>query len=166
YMIASVSHDLKTPLTSIKAYAESSQKEQLTKAEVAQYKQVIVEKSEFMQHMLDDLLTYTLLQSPSYKIERVEVDGTEFFDMLLSGYGPLVKSHHIHLQKKVLVTGNYYVNPQQMIRVVDNLMSNAVKYTPAERSIYLMAISEGELPNWLLNTIHENFTFDFNKFVY
>src|SRR5690625_4656553 len=97
YMIASVSHDLKTPLTSIKAYAESLQKEQLTETEVNQYKQIIVEKAKFMQHMLDDLLTYTLLQSPSYKIERVEVDGAEFFDMLLSGYGPLVESHHLHL---------------------------------------------------------------------
>src|SRR5690625_815404 len=120
YMIASVSHDLKTPLTSIKAYAESLQKEQLTKAEIAQYKQVIMEKAEFMQHMLDDLLTYTLLQSPTYQIERVEVDGAEFFDMLLSGYGPFAKSHQLHLQTEISVTGNYYVNPQQMIRVVDN----------------------------------------------
>src|SRR5690625_6380198 len=66
YMIASISHDLKTPLTSIKAYAESLENEQeLTETEQKEYRKIIMEKSDFMKQMLDDLLTYTLLQSRS-----------------------------------------------------------------------------------------------------
>ena len=40
--------------------------------------------------MLDDLITHTLLQSPDYELELVEVDGEEFFEMIISGYEPLV----------------------------------------------------------------------------
>lgn len=166
YIIASVSHDLKTPLTSIKAYAESLQNETLQLEEQEQYKRVIVERAQFMQHMLDDLLTYTLLQSPTYEIERVTVDGVEFFEMLLSGYDALAQQHQINLQTEINISGTYLVNPQQMIRVVDNLMSNAVKFTPTGQAIYLAAISKDELPRWLFTHILKDFTFEFNKFVY
>src|SRR5699024_4914253 len=79
YLIASVSHDLKTPLTSIKTYAESLKAENgLTTEEQNDYQNVIAEKADFMQHMLDDLLTYTLLQSREQDMELVRVDGNEF----------------------------------------------------------------------------------------
>jgi len=166
YIIASVSHDLKTPLTSIKAYAESLQKESLQFEEQEQYKRVIIEKAEFMQHMLDDLLTYTLLQSPTYEIERVTVDGGEFFEMLLSGYDVLAKQYGVHLQTEINVSGEYLVNPQQMIRVIDNLMGNAVKFTEEGHAIHLAALSESELPPWLYKNMLNDFTFQFNDFVY
>ncbi len=78
-MIASISHDLKTPLTSIQAYAEALQNKALTAQQQDEYQQVIFTKAETMKHMLEDLLMYTLLQSTSYNLELVEVDGTEFF---------------------------------------------------------------------------------------
>src|SRR5690625_3059983 len=120
YIIASVSHDLKTPLTSIKAYAESLQKEALSEVDKETYQQTVIDKVDFMEHMLDELLTFTLLQSPTYEIDRVLVEGWEFFDMLISGYEPLCKQHHIHLEMTMTVDCSYLVNPQQMIRVVDN----------------------------------------------
>src|SRR5690625_2525877 len=114
YMIASVSHDLKTPLTSIKAYAEALQNEKLQVGEEKRYQQVIVDKVHFMEQMLDDLLTYTLLQSPTYEIEKVYVDGAEFFEMLLSGYEGLAKQYDLNLQVEKNVSGTYFVHPQQM----------------------------------------------------
>src|SRR5699024_5408930 len=98
YMIATISHDLKTPLTSIKAYAESLDTEKdLTPTEKEEYLKVVTDKSDFMKHMLDDLLTYTLLQSPTYEMELVSVDGSEFFDMLVSDYEALCKDKAIQL---------------------------------------------------------------------
>ena len=149
YMIASVSHDLKTPLTSIKAYAESLENEALTDAERREYQQVIVEKADFMKQMLDDLLTYTLLQSPSYEMEFVEVDGSEFFDMLVSGYEPLCQRKNIKLQVDLNVSGTYDMHPQQMVRVADNLMMNAIQHTPAFRHIWLAAHTMPQNIDWL-----------------
>ena len=91
FMIASLSHDLKTPLTSIQAYAESLRAGKLSEQEQQEYLEVITTKSDYMKQLLDDLMMYTLLQSPSYELELVSVDGDEFFEMLLADYDKLVK---------------------------------------------------------------------------
>src|SRR5699024_2106674 len=106
YMIATLSHDLKTPLTSIRAYAEALEKEKgLTKEEYQSYNRVITEKATFMKEMLDDLLTYTLLQSPSYELDSVVVDGEEFFEMLLSDYERVCEQNKLSLHTSVHVSG-------------------------------------------------------------
>lgn len=165
FMIASISHDLKTPLTSIKAYAESLEMGiDLTSSERDEYEKVIVDKADFMKQMLDDLLMYTLLQSSTYEIDLVEVDGVEFFDMLMSGYDAMCKDKQINLETEVTVSGRYFVNPKQMMRVTDNLISNAIKHTNQCGTIHLATISEGEMPEWLFTFIPN--TFDFDHFVY
>lgn len=167
YMIATISHDLKTPLTSIRAYAESLATERgLSESEQKEYREVIVEKANFMKHMLDDLLTYTLLRSPSYEMERVNVDGIEFFEMLLSGYEPLCSEKSITLQTTCDVQGMYEVNPKQMIRVVDNLMSNAIQHTQAGQKIWLAAFTPiRAIPLSLFDFVYQQFEFE-QEFTY
>ena len=166
YMIATISHDLKTPLTSIRAYAEALDlNDGLTSKEQAEYRQVIVEKSNFMKQMIDDLLTFTLLQSPSYEMEFVDVDGAEFFEMLVSDYEPLCEQKTIHLDVYSETIGLYEVNPKQMMRVADNLMSNAIQHTAGKGHIWLAAISE-EKVHWLFDFAKKGYTFDFTKNMY
>lgn len=145
YMIATISHDLKTPLTSIRAYTESLTSErELSAGEREEYQHVVVDKANYMKQMLDDLLMYTLLQSPTYatyEMDFVEVDGDEFFDMLVSDYEPMCKEKNIQLHVHCDVTGQYRVNPKQMMRVADNLMSNAIQHTKEGDSIWLTAVS-------------------------
>lgn len=166
YMIAAISHDLKTPLTSIRAYAESLElNEQLTKAQESEYRQVIIEKSNFMKQMLDDLLTFTLLQSPAYEMERTEVDGSEFFEMLVSDYEPLCQKKCIQLHTTANVKGEYEVNPKQLMRVVDNLMTNAIQHTEIEGKIWLAALTECEI-EWLYDFVQVTYSFDWVNNVY
>lgn len=166
YMIATISHDLKTPLTSIRAYAESLElNPDLTNEEKSEYRQVIVEKSNFMKQMLDDLLTYTLLQSQTYEIELVEVEGSEFFEMLVSDYEPLCEEKGIQLHVSSHVTDYYKVNPNQMMRIVDNLMSNAIKHTNLGGHIWLATESEKEI-DWLYGFVKQSYVFNFEENMY
>lgn len=168
YMIATISHDLKTPLTSIRAYAESLDvNENLSLQEQAEYRKVIVEKSNFMKQMLDDLLMYTLLQSPTYEMELVEVEGGEFFDMLVSDYEPLCKEKGISLHVHADVQGMYEVNPKQMMRVADNLMSNAIQHTDRNGEIGIAALSENvERLAWLFDFVPLAYPFNFDNHMY
>ena len=146
FIIASLSHDLKTPLTSIQAYAESLKNGQLSNEEQQDYLDVILTKSDFMKQMLDDLMMYTLLQSPSYEMHLVEVEGDEYFDMLLSDYEQVSKDKGFTVSTFIQVEGMYEVNPKQLMRVADNLLANAWRYTEAAGRIEITAFEPPTIP--------------------
>jgi len=168
YMVATISHDLKTPLTSIKAYAESlDTTKELSAKDQAAYHEIIIEKADFMKQMLDDLITHTLLQSHDYELELVSVDGEEFFDMLISDYEALCKKKKIQLTARNYVAGTFQVNPKQLMRVADNLMINAIQHTPESGNIWLVALSEASnLENGLFDFVQDSYSFDFTKYAY
>ncbi|MDM5247764.1 HAMP domain-containing sensor histidine kinase [Lysinibacillus sp. G4S2] len=147
-MIASISHDLKTPLTAIQAYAESLQSKALSEEQQVEYRQIILTKSETMKHMLDDLLMYTLLQSTNYSLELITVDGEEFFEMALSDYEQLSENQGFTLEVTCDIEGLYAVHPKQLQRVIDNLISNAWRYGEISTTIGLAAINAGKCPIW------------------
>lgn len=168
FMVAAISHDLKTPLTSIKAYADALQEpEALPEAKARAYQHTISEKTDFIKQMLDDLMTYSLLQSSDYDMEVVTVDGEEFFDMLVSDYTALCEQENIELMTYTDAPGEYDVNPQQMIRVCDNLMSNAIKHTPENGEIKLVAVGNSHVPDdWLFDYVASQYTFDMENNAY
>ncbi|WP_017754425.1 sensor histidine kinase [Calidifontibacillus oryziterrae] len=150
FIIASISHDLKTPLTSMRAYSESLKQTNITDGERNEYIDVIIGKADYMKQMLDDLTIYTLLQSDEKKMERVVVDAEEYFEMLLSGYEKLCDEKQIILTQQISVTGTIFVNSKEMVRVIDNLVTNAIKFTRANERIWLGAFSEiDSLPQWI-----------------
>lgn len=155
-MIASLSHDLKTPLTSIQAYAESVRNGKLTDTERDNHLAVVQTKVDYMKQLLDDLMMYTLLQSPTYTLELVEVDGDEFFDMLLGDYEQVSEEKGFIATTECAINGTYDVNPKQLMRVVDNLVSNAWTYTEAGGTIHLAAFNSPHKPSWCIASCEED----------
>lgn len=152
FIVAALSHDLKTPLTVIGAYTEALLKEPnyLSRSERNEYENVLSEKLDYMKQLLDDLAMYTALQSSNLNVERVKVDGEEFFDMLLSGYDGACKEKGLILTVQIQAASSYFVNVKDMIRIVDNLMANAIRHTNANHNIWLAVISaENPLPDWV-----------------
>ncbi|USG66443.1 HAMP domain-containing histidine kinase [Brevibacillus ruminantium] len=151
YMVASLSHDLKTPLTSIRAYAEALHHDTgLSNQERREYVSILFDKIDYMKQILDDLTMYTALRSSQGKTEQVAVDGEEFFETVLSGYEELCRKNGILLRTETAVAGTCELQPQQIMRLIDNLMSNAMRYTQAGKQIWLAAYSENQpLPPWI-----------------
>ena len=145
FMIASLSHDLKTPLTSIQAYTESLLAGKLSEQEQQEYLQIIHGKSDYMKQLLDDLMMFTLLQSSSYEMELVKVNGNEFFEMLLSDYEQISIGKGFYATTLIEVKHNYMVNPKQLMRVVDNLVSNAWTYTNPGGEISIAAFERDRI---------------------
>ncbi|WP_097027688.1 HAMP domain-containing sensor histidine kinase [Clostridium peptidivorans] len=150
YMISAISHDLKTPLTAIRAYAEAmANDENLDIKNNKDKALVILNKSDYMKNMIDDLMMYNLLTT-EYKMNFVELEGSEFFEMLFSGYDESCEKKKIKLNVDINIQGKYKVDVRQMTRVVDNLMVNALRYTPIQGNIWMGAFSlEGKVPEWL-----------------
>lgn len=150
YMVASLSHDLKTPLTAVRAYTEALENHHLTEEEQKEYRHTLYEKLDHMKDMINDLSVFTALQSSENMLNRVRVNGNEFFEMLFAGYEEACFSKQITLTTEIAVKNGYILDPKQMVRLVDNLMDNAVRYTPHEKQIWLAGISaKNPLPDWV-----------------
>ncbi|MFC4025261.1 ATP-binding protein [Oceanobacillus longus] len=150
YMVASLSHDLKTPLTVIRTYTEALESHHLSKKEREEYQMILHEKLEYMKQMIDDLSIFTALQSSNNILHTVNVNGDEFFEMLFSGYEEPCSKKDIELNTELHVRNTYKLDPKQMIRLVDNLMDNSIRYTPNHHRIWMAAISSKRpLPNWV-----------------
>lgn len=149
-MVASLSHDLKTPLTVIRTYAEALEDHTLSKEEREEYQTILHDKLDHMKQMIDDLSLFTALQSADNMLHIVQVNGDEFFEMLFSGYEEPCLKKGIALTTELNIRNSYMLDPKQMIRLVDNLMDNSIRYTPNHNRIWLAAISSREtLPDWV-----------------
>lgn len=145
YILAALSHDLKTPLTVIQAYSEALQSNrQLSEKEKKEYQTILFEKLAYMKQLIDDLTLYATLQASHHQTELVEVEGEEFFDMLLSGYEEPCSKKGIKLRIDQRISGTYRVNVKQMVRLADNLVANAIRHTDSGKEILLAALSSDE----------------------
>ncbi|RKQ34001.1 HAMP domain-containing sensor histidine kinase [Oceanobacillus halophilus] len=152
YMVASLSHDLKTPLTVIRTYTEALENHQLSEEERREYQTILNDKLDHMKQMIDDLSVFTALQSSENMLEKVKVNGNEFFEMLFSGYEEPCARKGIELSTELYVRNSYHLDPKQMIRLIDNLMDNSIRYTPNNHSIWLSGISsKSPLPHWVFS---------------
>lgn len=155
YMIASISHDLKTPITSIRLYAELINGN-VNEEDKDKYTNIILDKCDYIKDMIDNLLMYTILESGCEK-KFVNVEGTEFFEMLFEGYDTICDSNDIMFTKDIKCDGYYKVNVNEMTRVMDNLVGNAIKYTNKGNNIWVGAFSDGNnLSKWIDLEIREN----------
>ncbi|WP_153462001.1 HAMP domain-containing sensor histidine kinase [Sediminibacillus terrae] len=151
FIVAALSHDLKTPLTVIQAYSESLWGGRLLSEEERQeYAGILFNKIAYMKQLLHDLSLYTALQSEEKESEQVKVDGEELFDMLLNGYEEPCSQNKIKLHTEVCVRNIYCLNPEQIMRVVDNVMANSIRHTPPGKNLWLAAVSSDCLmPEWV-----------------
>lgn len=156
YMVAALTHDLKTPLTVIRTYNEALQNGVLDEKEKRDYQTIVFDKLDQMKEMIDDLSVFTALQSSENHLNLVRVNGDEFFDMLLSGYEEPCERKQITLKTEINVRHSYEVDPHQMVRVIDNLMDNSIRFTSSGGHIWLAALSSKKpLPDWVFPSLQE-----------
>lgn len=145
-LIASISHDLKTPLTSIRAYAEGMQ---LYHEKRDEYAQVILTKTAYMQRLIEDLLIYSQIQATSFSLTRKRVDGEELAELLFDGYQEQWQEFVVNVDIAINPV-ELHADVDRLIQVVDNLVINAVRYSPKDGEIHLVATNQKDkLPDYL-----------------
>ncbi|NEU29257.1 HAMP domain-containing histidine kinase [bacterium LRH843] len=142
-LIAAISHDLRTPLTSIKAYAEGMG-DHLEKQE--EYRRVIVHKANYMENLINDLLLYSRLEMDEFRLDFQKVDGEELAEMLVDGYEEVHNQKDIRFKVTMKVTPcEIYCDVDRLVQVMDNLVSNAIRYTPERKTVELIATTQESL---------------------
>lgn len=129
--IASVSHELRTPLTSIVGYTQLLMERDDLNEEVMAQLQVISRSSARLQRLVADLLHTAETDEGPMNVNRVPSDLSEIVRAGLQGARPMAESVGTTLELDVPESLPLMVDPQRIAQVVDNLLTNAIKYTPA-----------------------------------
>ncbi len=129
-LITNVSHDLRTPLTSILGYLGLAKSENLSLEKKNDYIQIAYSKSESLKVLISELFEYTKLQSPENKPTLSLVNLADLLEQLVEEMIPLAEDKGLHIVKSFARKDVFlHVEPQQIVRVFENLISNAIKYT-------------------------------------
>ncbi|TPG80248.1 sensor histidine kinase [Brevibacillus laterosporus] len=132
-MLMDISHDLKTPITSIQGYAKALKEGMATDEERKQrYLEYIYQKSIRVNHLINNLFELLTLDAPEYKLHLRLEEITEFVrDMVVLHYTEMLDKQ-FHLQLDIPEREIYlYFDRIQLTRVLSNLLVNAIKYNPA-----------------------------------
>lgn len=137
-LIASITHDLKTPLTSIIGYVEGLQDGVVTNPDtINNYLQVIHDKSMRLDHLIDDLFTFTQLELEKF---TVNVTQTSMKDMLTEYSNTKIReyqsNHKIAFIADEILDADLDIDEFRIGQVLENLINNAEKYTKSYIKLY------------------------------
>jgi signal transduction histidine kinase len=127
--VALISHDLRTPLTSIMGYIELTLDEQLEPGTRA-YLEVVSRSSQRLLRLVDDLLFVARLQSGRLDLAPTRLDLTEIAQQAAQEARARADAKDLHLVVSTNGSVAVDVDRGRIFQLLDNLVSNAIKFTP------------------------------------
>ena len=151
--IANVSHDFKTPLSLISAYAETLREDDGENSQAVQYCDIIVEQVGRMNAMVNQLLNLSRLESKIVTLRRTFFSINDLIYSVLTDCRILMEKNGIHCQplltKELYVEGDY----QLITNVITNLVENAIKYADNEKILRIHLEERNKLVRiWVFDT--------------
>lgn len=147
--IANVSHELRTPLSIIKGYIETlvDGGDTVPPVDRDRFLKTIQRHTERLSSLLDDVLTLSRLESINPGLRRESTSLVHLLTNILDDYrGRPAAAEHIVTGHIDVNLGNHLIDPLKVTQAIENLLDNALKYTPKGSHIDLQAKrSDGEV---------------------
>jgi len=144
-LISNVSHDLRTPLTIIKGYAEMIR--DLTgedKAKRQEQLDIIIKESDRLSALVNDLLQLSKVQNQNAPLSVATVDLSAVVKRVLNSFDLLVVRDGYQIEADLADLSLVRGNEQQLELVIYNLIGNAANYTGNDKRIFVSVAQEGE----------------------
>ncbi len=132
-LIANVSHDLRTPLTMIKGYAEVMR--DIPGENTPENVQVIIDETERLSGLVNDMLDISKLKAGTIAIKPEEYNITESIRHVLERYNKLREVEGYTIDFIYDREVNVYADEQKMYQVLYNLVNNAINYTGDDKKV-------------------------------
>jgi signal transduction histidine kinase len=134
--VALISHDLRTPLTSITGYVELALEDDLSE-DLRGYLQVVARNAERLLALVNDLLFVARLQAGEMSLEPGEVDLVKVVRDGVRSMEPRAAAKGVTLTCAVEAVPTVNADRGRVLQLLDNLVSNAIKFTPAGGSVHV-----------------------------
>jgi signal transduction histidine kinase len=135
--IADISHELATPLTSLKGYVETLRMEELKlkPEEQQQYLQIVWDESERLSFLVKDLLELARMDAGTIKLERDWIDCAEFMKSFINHNTLSLKQRNVMTEWTVQPGQLIFVDYRRLEQILQNLLDNALKHSVGLRKI-------------------------------
>lgn len=137
-LITNVSHDIKTPLTSIINYIDLIKRERIDNDKVENYIKILDDKSQRLKNLTMDLIEASKITSGNITLDILKIDFCELVNQAEGEFEEKFKTKGLTLvtslpERPVMINAD----PSKIWRVIDNILSNVYKYALENTRVYL-----------------------------
>lgn len=136
-LITNVSHDLKTPLTSIINYVDLMKRENPTDPKIQEYLRILDEKSQRLKVLTEDVVEASKASTGNIKLEMNDIDFIEMVQQVIGEFEEKFQERNltmmVHFTDEPSII---YADGQRMWRVLENVFGNVVKYAMEGTRVY------------------------------
>jgi signal transduction histidine kinase len=145
-LITNVSHDLRTPLTSIITYNDLLRKSDVSDEERQDYLAIIDRKAKRLKRLIDDLFDASKMASGAIELHKTKVNLNELLTQALAEYDEAIQQSKLNFRIKTPDEGvPVIVDGQKLWRVFDNMIGNILKYSMEGTRVYItLEVKNGE----------------------
>ncbi|NFO03391.1 HAMP domain-containing histidine kinase [Clostridium botulinum] len=145
-LITSVSHDLRTPLTSIIGYVDLLKKNEFNdKEKFDNYIEVIDERTKSLNRLINELFEYTKLTSHDIKLNYSRLEIVSLIEQMVGEYTPIFNKENLEVIKDI-TDKDIFINAdiEKIVRVLENLLTNAIKYSVKNSKVLIKLFEEND----------------------
>lgn len=156
-LITNVSHDIKTPLTSIINYIDLIKREKVQDEKIQRYLEVLDQKSQRLKTLTEDLVEASKASSGNLKLEISDIDLVELVWQTNGEFEEKFELRHLemisHFPDEAIIIE---ADGRRLWRVLENLYNNAFKYAMMNSRVYIDIFTEDEMVYFTIKNVSEN----------
>lgn len=143
--VANVSHELRTPLTTMKSYLEALADGAMQDEDIApRFLGVTQKETDRMIRLVNDLLQLSKIDSNDYRLDLHWVELGAFLHSIVERFEMVVKDKNIDFHRHIVKQPTYVkIDTDKMTQVLDNILSNAIKYSPSGGNVTITLLHQG-----------------------
>lgn len=144
-LITNVSHDIKTPLTSIINYVDLLQREEIENEKVQEYLQILATKSQRLKQLTEDLVEASKVSSGNIKLQFERINIVELLNQTSGEFeDKFAKADLTEIKKYPQQPVVIWADGRSLFRVMENIYNNAAKYAMPHTRVYVDMIVNGD----------------------
>lgn len=135
--LMSVGHDLRTPLTTIRGYAEALDAGVIEPAEFPRVADVLHRQTDRLSRLVEDLMLLARLAAREFTLRPEAVDLSAHTDELVQEHRVRAEKLGVRFESHIARVGTVYIDPDRVSQILGNLVDNALRYTPERGTVML-----------------------------
>ena len=156
-LITNVSHDIKTPLTSIINYVDLLKKQEINNAQIEQYIAVLDKKSQRLKKLIEDLVEASKVSSGNVKLNIETINLKELLNQTIGEFEDKLEKKNLKIEMD-LPNENVLIKADNryLYRVIENVFSNVSKYALEGSRVYINLHKDGNDVNLEIKNISKD----------